>query len=98
MQEIAEYPLILADLLLWHYRKSGDSEYLRENALKMQKVLDFYRENYEKGGILNNLDRWCVVEWPKNYQDGYAADVAEGKVSREAHISINAYYFRACKP
>ena len=95
MQEIAEYPLILADLLLWHYRKSGDSEYLRENALKMQKVLDFYRENYEKDGILNDLDRWCVVEWPKNYQDGYAADVAEGKVSREAHISINAYYYRA---
>lgn len=95
MQEIAEYPLILADLLLWHYRASGDTGYLRENTVKMQKVLDFYRENYEKDYIINNLDRWCVVEWPKNYQDGYAADVAEGKVSREAHIAINAYYYRA---
>lgn len=95
MQEIAEYPLILADLLLWHYRKSGDADYLRENTLKMQKVLDFYRDNYEKDYIINNLDRWCVVEWPKNYQDGYAADVAEGRISAEAHISINAYYYRA---
>ena len=95
MQEIAEYPLILPDLMLWHYRKSGDREYLCENVKKMQRVLDFYRENYEKDGIVNNLDRWCVVEWPKNYQDGYAADVAEGKVSREAHIAINAYYYRA---
>ena len=95
MQEIAEYPLILADLLLWHYRASGDTGYLCENTVKMQKVLDFYRENYEKDYIINNLDRWCVVEWPKNYQDGYAADVAEGKVSREAHIAINAYYYRA---
>ncbi len=95
MQEIAEYPLILPDLLLWHYRASGDREYLCKNVKKMQRVLDFYRENYEKNYILNNLDRWCVVEWPKNYQDGYAADVAEGRVSREAHISINAYYYRA---
>ena len=95
MQEIAEYPLIMTDLLLWHFRKSGDVEYLRQNTLKMQKVLEFYRENYEKDGILNNLDRWCVVEWPKNFQDGYAADVSEGKISREAHISINAYYYRA---
>ena len=95
MQEIAEYPLIIPDLLLWHFRVSGDGEYLRENVEKMKRVLDFYRQNYEKDGIVNDLDRWCVVEWPKNYQDGYAADVAEGKVSTEAHIAINAYYYRA---
>ena len=70
MQEIAEYPLIMPDLLLWHFRASGDGDYLRGNVEKMKKVLDFYRENYEKDGIINNLDRWCVVEWPKNYQDG----------------------------
>lgn len=95
MQEIAEYPLIMAELILWHYRASGDTIYLRENALKMQKVLEFYRNNYEKDWIINNLDRWCVVEWPKNYQDGYAVDIREGQVCREAHISINAYYYRA---
>lgn len=95
MQEIAEYPLIMPDLLLWHYKAEGDIDYLIGNIEKMKDVLDFYRENYEKNYILNDLDRWCVVEWPKNYQDGYAADVAEGRVSREAHIAINAYYYRA---
>ena len=95
MQEIAEYPLILPDLMLWHFRAEGDVEYLRGNLAKMQRVLDFYRENYENDYIINNLDRWCVVEWPQNYQDGYAADVTEGKICREAHISINAYYYRA---
>lgn len=95
MQEIAEYPLIMPDLMLWHYRAEGDLEYLRGNVTKMRRVLDFYRENYEKDGIIKDLDRWCVVEWPKNYQDGYAADVAEGKICHEAHISINAYYYRA---
>lgn len=95
MQEIAEYPLILPDLMLWHYRASEDKDYLRENALKMKRVLDFYRENYENDGILNDLDRWCVVEWSKNYQDGYAVDIREGQICREAHIAINAYYYRA---
>lgn len=95
MQEIAEYPLILADLLLWHYRLSGDMEYLRRNFAEMRKVLEHYRAAYEQDGLLCNLDRWCVVEWPKNYQDGYAVDIAEGKVCTEPHISINAYYYRA---
>lgn len=95
MQEIAEYPLIMPDLMLWHYRAAGDREYLRENIKKMERVLDFYREHYEHDGIVKDFDRWCVVEWPKNYQDGYAADVTEGKVSHEAHIAINAYYYRA---
>lgn len=95
MQEIAEFPLIMPDLMLWHYRAAGDREYLRENIKKMEKVLDFYRANYEHDGILRDLDRWCVVEWPKNYQDDYAVDITEGKVCREAHIAINAYYYRA---
>ena len=95
IQEIAEYPLIMPELMLWLYRAEGDREYLRENIVKMQRVLEFYRRNYEKDGLLRDLDRWCVVEWPKNYQDGYAVDVKEGQVCHEAHISINAYYYRA---
>ena len=95
MQEIAEYPLILPDLLLWHYRFTGDGDYLRSNITKMRRVLDFYRDSYEKDGLLCDLDRWCVVEWPKNFRDGYAVDVTEGQICTEAHISINAYYWHA---
>ena len=95
IQKIAEYPLILAELLVWHYRYSGDREYMKSNLEKMIKVFDFYKERYEKDFLLNDLDRWCVVEWPKNYRDGYAVDITEGKVCTEAHISINAYYLRA---
>lgn len=95
MQEIAEYPLILPDLMLWHYNATKDSDYLSANIKKMKRVLDFYKNRYEKDGILRDIDRWCVVEWPKNYQDGYAMDILEGKVCHEAHISINAYYYRA---
>ena len=95
MQEIAEYPLILCDFILWHYRLSGDIDYLKNNYAKMLSVLEFYRENYESNGLLSNLDRWCVVEWPMNFQDGYAVEIKEGKVCSEAHVAINAYYLNA---
>ena len=95
MQEIAEYPLIMPDLMLWHYRMGKDTAYLRDNYAKMCSVLDFYRDTYEKDGLLRDLDRWCVVEWPQPYRDGYEVDIQEGQVCHEAHIAINAYYYRA---
>lgn len=97
MQEIAEYPLILISLLLWHFRLSNDLEYLKSNYFKAKAVLDEYQKSYENNYLLNNLDRWCVVEWPKNYQDGYAVPVIEGVVCTEPHVSICAYYVHAIK-
>lgn len=97
MQEIAEYPLILVYLVMWHYNITGDGGYLAENYPKVRALLDAYRREYEKNGLLRELDKWCVVEWPKNFQHGYAVDIAEGKVCVEAHVSINAYYIAAIR-
>ena len=97
MQEIAEYPLILVYLVLWHYNLSGDKEYLAQNLKKVKKLLDAYKKSYEKDFLLRDLDKWCVVEWPKNFQHGYDVDIREGKVCTEAHVSINAYYLAAVK-
>jgi glycogen debranching enzyme len=97
MQEIAEYPLMLVFLVLWHYRFTGDREYLEKNYAKVTKLLDAYRRRYEKDGLLRELDKWCVVEWPKNFRHGYDVDILEGKVCHEAHVSINAYYIAAVR-
>lgn len=97
MQEIAEYPLILVYLVLWHYRLTGDKEYLAVNFEKVKKLLDAYKREYEQEFILRNLDKWCVVEWPDNYQQGYDVDILEGKVCEEAHVALNAYYIGAVK-
>lgn len=97
MQEIAEYPLMMIFLVLWHYRFTGDKVYLAENYPKAVSLMESYRKDYEKDGLLCNLDKWCVVEWPKNYQDNYDVDIREGKVCRQAHVSINAYYIEAVK-
>lgn len=92
MQEIAEYPLIMLSLILWHYRLTKDRAYLQTNYPKAVKLLEAFRRDYEKEGLLRDLDKWCVVEWPKNFQHGYDADIREGKVCTHTHISINAYY------
>ncbi|MBQ8781774.1 MAG: family 78 glycoside hydrolase catalytic domain [Oscillospiraceae bacterium] len=95
MQEIAEFPLILVYLVLWHYRYKNDKEYLAVNYPKIRKLLDSYCRSYEKNGLLKELDKWCVVEWPANFRHGYDAELSEGQVCRQAHISINAYYIKA---
>lgn len=98
MQEIAEYPLMMYFTLLCYYRLSGDREYLEENYEKLCDVLLYYREAYaNENGLLCDLDKWCVVEWPKNYRDGYDADIEEGKVCTELHSVINAHYIGAIK-
>lgn len=97
MQEIAEYPMMLIYLIMWHYNLTGDKEYLARSYPEVIKVLDAYRRDYEKDGLLRKLDKWCVVEWPQNFQHGYDVDITEGKVCEEAHVSINAYYIAAIK-
>ncbi len=97
MQEIAEYPLILVYLVLWHYNFTGDKEYLKKNFKKVTDLLDAYRREYGRDGLLRDVDKWCVVEWPKNFQHGYDVDVQEGKVCEEPHVSLNAYYVAAVR-
>jgi hypothetical protein len=97
MQEIAEYPMMLVYLVWWHYRLTGGRDYLAANYPKAVKVLESYRRDYEKDGLLQNLDKWCVVEWPKKFQDNYGVDVKEGKVCEEPHVSMNAYYLEAIR-
>lgn len=95
MQECAEYPLILVQMVLWHYRITGDLEYLKSNYAKVVKLLNAYSREYEQDGLLNNLTKWCVVEWPKPYRHGYDVYIREGQVCTQAHVAINAYFLYA---
>ncbi len=97
MQEIAEYPLMLLSLMLWHAQYTGDLAYLASHYTDACALLDVYRRDYEQDGLLSHLDKWCVVEWPKNFQDGYAIDIREGKICEPAHVSLNAYYIEAIR-
>lgn len=99
LQEFTEYPLILVYLVLWHYNLTGDTEYLACNYPKVTKFLEAYRSKYEKQYLLRDLDKPCVVEWPKEFRHGYEANVSltDGSICHEAHISLNAYYIEAVR-
>ncbi len=92
MQEIAEFPLYIIPMLLWYYRLSGDKAYLEEKYESICKLLNAYKKNYEKDGLLQNVDKWCVVEWPANFRDGYDVELSQVKPTAEPHIAINAFY------
>ncbi len=96
MQEIAEYPLMLIQFILWHYRIFGDREYLAEIYPKATALLDAYRREYESENRLVSIyDKWSVVEWPANYRDGYDVDLSQGVECHTVHISDFAYYIEA---
>lgn len=98
MQEIAEYPLIMFLLLMEYCRLTGNLEFARERYAAFADILDFYREEYaEADGLLNHLDKWCVVEWPANLRDGYDVDLTEGKRCDTKHNALNAWYIGAIK-
>lgn len=98
MQEIAEYPLIMITFAMVYLEMTGNESFIRERFAKFADILDFYREEYaQENGLLCNLDKWCVVEWPAPLRDGYDVDITEGKVCTVMHNVINAYYIGAVK-
>lgn len=98
MQEIAEYPLMMLLFAHWYFEQTGNVSFMVKHFADFADVLDSYRERYARAdGLLVNLDKWCVVEWPKNFQHGYDVDISEGKICRDAHVSINAYYLHAIR-
>jgi len=95
MQEIADYSLLFPALLNWIYSIDGDIEFLKKTepyATGMYK----YFENYERddGLIEDVIDKWNLVDWPKNLRDGY--DFPLDKPMRKgvgAHNVLNAFWY-----
>lgn len=98
MQEIAEYSLMLVYFARVYMEETGDLGFVRDRYAAFADLLDCYRERYARAdGLLANLDKWCVVEWPRNFQDGYDANVKEGRVCTDVHSVMNAWYVGAVK-
>ena len=96
MQEIAEFSLMVVHLVLWHYRVTGDKEYLEQNYPKCVKLLEVYRRDYERDdNLINVTDKWNLVEWPANYHDGYVKIDNDTKGCAEPHVVMCGHYLEA---
>ncbi len=93
MQEIAEYPLMIILLLPELLKRPENRDFVKSRLCEFKALLDYYRASYaEENGLLNRVDKWCVVEWPPNFRDGYEADLTDGVVTDIMHNEINAWY------
>ena len=93
MQEIAEYSLMLIQFTEMYLKTTGDVGFVRSRYDALSGVLDTYLRRYAReDGLIADLDKWCVVEWPANYRDGYDAQIEEGHVATDVHNAINAWY------
>jgi len=94
MQEIADYSLQFPILALRHYHYTGDKEYLRKCYETCDGIIEHFRQFEREDGLLEDvLDKWNLVDWPKNLRDDYDfpmdGDMVKGT---GAHNVVNAFY------
>lgn len=92
MQEIADYSLQFPAQVLWVYKTDGDIDFLR---YAEPYVTDMYKyfSQYERTDCLidNLLDKWNMVDWPKNLRDGYDFPLTR-PIGEGLHNVINAFW------
>lgn len=99
MQEMAEHPLLLPGLLLVDTFITKDMSFAAETYDGVRDVLEFYRESFAgEDGLLRDVDKWCVLDWPKEARDGYDFDLVNfSQPAYGLHNAINAYYIGGVK-
>lgn len=96
-QEIAEYPLMLPWAMCVHWALKKDKSFIEKYIDDMTDMLDYFCEKYEKYevGILYDLDKWCVIDWPEDSRDNYDFETFQSKITEGTHNVISAYYIGA---
>ncbi|MDQ1913749.1 family 78 glycoside hydrolase catalytic domain [Paenibacillus sp. GD4] len=93
MQEIADFSLQWPMQLLNYYRHSADLEFLKEMHPVAEGILTYFRKYAREDGLLENVkEKWNLVDWPDNLQDGYDFPLTR-PVSDGCHNVINAFYY-----
>ena len=87
MQEIADYSLQFPLLARRFYDFSGNTAFLRECLTICENVLDYFSQYAEPSGLLADVPKWNLVDWPENLRDGYEF--------ASVHNVINAWYLIA---
>ncbi len=94
MQEIADYSLQVPLLALWHYERTGDRQFLKENLTVCENMLAHFAQFARPDGLLEDVtDQWNLVDWPENLRDGYDFPLAQPmEKGSGCHNVLNAFY------
>jgi len=98
MQEIADFSLLWAEMLLTDYVFTKDREFLRKHYKTAVGIVEYFRKYEREDGLLEEVtDKWNLVDWPENLRDGYEFPADGRKSAPECHNVINALYVGAVK-
>ena len=92
MQEIADYSLLFAPLVLWTYRFDGDKSFLKSVYPYVKGVCEYFCRFVDEKGLLESVtEKWKLVDWPENLRDGYDFPLTN-PIGKGVHNVINAYW------
>ncbi len=98
MQEIADFSLLWSQMVLNHYRFTGDRQFLSEMYPVAKGVLEHFSKYEGEGELLWQVaDKWNLVDWPENQRDGYDFALSRPVVAPGCHNVVNALYTGAWK-
>ena len=93
MQEIADYSLLIAELVVWIYKFDLDREFLLEAEPYLMGVLEYFAAYEREDGLLESVtEKWNLVDWPDNLRDGYDFPLTR-PVTPGTHNVINAFWY-----
>ena len=98
MQEIADFSLQYPLQVLNYYKVTNDIETLKRLYPIVVGVIKHFKQYERADGLIENVvDKWNIVDWPKNLRDGYCIETGNGGCSVLLHNVINAFYIGAVK-
>lgn len=93
MQEIADYSLLIAELVLWVYKREGEREFLEYAYPYICGVYEHFSKYENEDGLIENVrDKWNLVDWPDNLRDGYDFPLTN-PIGNGLHNVINAFWY-----
>lgn len=92
MQEIADYSLLFAELVLWTYQFDKDLNFLKKTYPFVKGVYEYFCRYENTDGLLESVtEKWNLVDWPDNLRDGYDFPLTN-PIGRGIHNVINAFW------
>ncbi len=92
MQEIADYSLQFPAQILWVYKTDGDVDFLRYTLPYIDAELEYFKKFMNPDGLLEQVDKWNLVDWPQNLRDGYDFPLTK-PIGKGIHNVVNAFWY-----
>ncbi|MBQ7974841.1 MAG: family 78 glycoside hydrolase catalytic domain, partial [Clostridia bacterium] len=98
MQEIADFSLLYPLAVANYFKYTNDEETVRKLMPVMDGILNHFEQFRRNDGLLEGVvDKWNLVDWPKNLRDNYDFDLTQPPPVVGCHNVINAHYYCAVK-